>query len=178
MLVTHPIEIDLTNPGTTPRIHVKQGERLSRIMALRLFDNGTPWEVPDGAAVLIRYHVHDLDESKDSAGAYDTLPDGAPAAKCTGNLVRFMPLPQMLIRHAIVTVDILFSVNESVLATCNVEFYVNQAPYREIEATAGDYYRVVTLEQINKDLEDLWAKVNALQGEVSLLSGETAEAAT
>ena len=40
MVVTYAIDIDLVNPGETPRIHVKQGDVNSRCIDISLLENG------------------------------------------------------------------------------------------------------------------------------------------
>lgn len=171
MIITHPIEIDLVNPGAAPRVQVKQGESLSRMVEVRLLQNGEAWPIPDGTQVVIRYHVHDLDGAEDSTGVYDTLPNGSMAYQYTQNIVQFIPLPRMLTRHAIVSTDLVLATDGMTLATCNIEFYVNRAPNTETGAGAADYYRVMSLDQINAALDILRGDVDYLLHEVAYLTG-------
>lgn len=171
MIITHPIEIDLVNPGAAPRVQVKQGESLSRMVEVRLLQNGEAWAIPSGTQVAIRYHVHDLDGAEDSTGIYDTLPNGSIAYQYTQNIVQFVPLPQMLARHGLVSTDLVLTIDGMTLATCNIEFYVNRAPNNGTGAGAADYYRVMSLDQINAALDTLRSDVDNLLQEVAYLTG-------
>lgn len=162
MMITHTIDIDLTDPTTVPRIQVKQSDSLSHRIQIQLYDDGEAWDIPTDVAPLIRYHIHDLDGAEDSQGIYDTLPDGSDPFQFTRNVMYVLPTPQMFARHSIVTVDLVLVQDSSILATANFEFYVNRAPSDGTEAEAQSYYRVATLEQINADLEDIHAQLDTL----------------
>lgn len=155
MLTRHIIQLDMLRPEPTPRIHVKQGDTLSRNVEIRLLSDGTPWEIPEGAKPVIRYFSHDPDTGKLGRGIYDTMPNGQPAWRYSGNVLEFFPVPAMLARPGIVRTDIAFLVGERTIGTFDFEFYVNPSPADGTEPQAQNYYRVTTLEQINKELESL-----------------------
>lgn len=162
MMITHKIEIDLTNPGPTPRIQVKQGDTLSRRVQIQLFTDGEAWAIPADVKPAVRYHVHDLDGTQDSTGIYDTLPDGSDPFQFTQNNFYLLTVPQMFTQHGIVTTDVVFIQGSSILATANFEFYVNRSPSIGTEAEVQSYYRVATLAQINAELDSLRAELAQL----------------
>lgn len=155
MIIEHTITIDLTNPGTTPRIQVKQGDYSSRRVTLQLYAGTAAWPVPEDAVAMIRYHVHDLDGGEDAVGIYDTLPDGTTAWSISENTVSFIPVEDMTARHSIVAADVVLLQETSILSTFNIEFYVNRAPVAETEANVQNYYNVMSLKEIYAQIEGL-----------------------
>lgn len=155
MLVKHVVQIDMLCPGEPPRIHAKQGESLTRTVEVQLFADGEAWEIPRDAKPVIRYFAHSLEGGEDTKGIYDTLPNGAVAYQMDVNRIQFTTVPQMMAQHAVVMTDIAFILEEQIIATFNLEFYVNKAPTIGTEPEVQDYYRVATLDQINSALDEL-----------------------
>lgn len=172
MQLTHTIDIDLMNPGTPVRIQAKQGENLSRRVQLRLFAGGESWPVPAGATPVIRYHIHNLERGEDTNGIYNQFSDGSDACLVSGNTVLLIPLPQMFQKHCIVFLDVAFNLDGITLATCNFEFYVNPAPADGTEPEIQSYYRVSSLEQINRELTAMQQAIDAAIPSVTLAAVE------
>lgn len=162
MLITHKIDIDLVKPDTPARIQVKQGDTLSRMVEITLYAEGKAWTIPTGVNAVVRYHAHDLDSSNDSKGIYDQLPDGSAACRFSGNVLQMTPVPQMFARHGIVSTDVVFVQEGVILATCSFEFYVNRSPNEGTDPEVQDYYRVVTLEQINAEFDSIYAQIASI----------------
>ena len=169
MLLNHDINIDLIHPGQTPRVHVKQGDALSRNIRIFLFADGEPWAIPDGATAVIRYRAHDPVTMTDTVGIFDTLEDGGEAYVYADNLFELMPTGPMMATPGLITLDVLLQDRDQKLATFDFEIYVNRAPVTgtEVNARAGGEYRVATLAAINAELDKLRAAVEALGGKVN-----------
>ena len=84
------ISIDVMRPTQTPVIYAVQGERDSRVVELSLTDDGSPWKLPSGAHLTVRYGRSTL-----SGGYYDTLPDGTAACSYKDNVITVVLAPQM-----------------------------------------------------------------------------------
>lgn len=91
MKVNHKLKIDLARSGITPRLEATQSDALSRVLALQLTEDGSPWPIPKGAKVLIRFRKEDR-----TGGIYDTLPDGTCAWCARGNTLYITLAPQVL----------------------------------------------------------------------------------
>lgn len=154
-MITHNISLDMLEPGIPPRIQVKQGDSMSRNVRITLLAGGEPWPVPEGAEPLIRYFAQDPESGEPIRGLYDTLPTGDPAWSYEENRLDILTVPQMFAVPGIVQTDVALRVDADTIATFNFEFYVNQAPTTGTEPEAQDYYRVVTLEQINQAITEL-----------------------
>lgn len=163
MIIEHNITIDLTQPGATPRIQVKQGDVISHRVTLHLYTGGEAWAVPEDAAVMIRYHVHDLDGGEDAVGIYDTLPDDTLAWSISENTISFIPVDDMTARHSIVAADVVLLHETRILSTFNFEFYVNRAPVAETETNFRHYYNVMSLQQIDDQITSLDERVTTLE---------------
>lgn len=125
MLITHEIHMDLVKREALPRIHVKQGDVLSRNLQLRLYVNGKAWTVPGDVSVVIRYRGWDPESLTCTHGMYENLPDGTPAAMFSGNVLEILPSEEMLAHPGLVTVDVLLARGEKKLATFDFEICVN-----------------------------------------------------
>lgn len=163
MIIEHNITIDLTQPGATPRIQIKQGDVISRRVTLHLYTDGEAWTVPEDAEVMIRFHVHDLDGGEDFEGIYDSLPDGTAAWSISENTISFIPIDTMTARHGIVAADVVLLEETRILSTFNFEFYVNRAPVAETETNFPDYYNVMSLRQIDDQITSLDERVTTLE---------------
>lgn len=165
MIVTHPIHIDLIHPDATPpRIHVKQGDVMTRNVRIHLSADSTAWSIDPDAEAVIRYCAHDAEGQTLTHGIYDTMEDGSPAWLIAGSVLEVMPISDMMARPGLVTVDVLLVKGAKMLATFSFEIYVNRAAADGTEAEATGYYRVASLESINAELDALRAAVTALGG--------------
>ncbi len=164
MYINHDISIDMVNPGTPPRVYVKQGDVLSRNVRIRLYANGEPWMIPVDALAAIRYRFYDPETQTQSTGIYDAMEDESMAYVFTGNEFELMPTRAMLAKPGLVTVDVVLLYEGRSLATFDFEFYVNRAVADGTEPQAQSVYRVTTLDAINAEFETLRAAIEALGG--------------
>lgn len=168
MLVNHDIEIDLANPGPTPRIQIKQGDAYSRNIRITLLENGQPWPIPQDCRAVFRYHAHDPETMTDVQGAFDLLEDGTVAYLFAENQLELMPANAVMAIGGLVTMDVVLVLNDWSLASFNFEIYVNRPPKAgtEAENPIASYYRVYSLETVNAELDKLRAAIEALGGTV------------
>lgn len=150
MLITHKIALDMMRPETPPRIHVKQGDAMTRSLEVTLFCDGEPWLIPGNVTPLVRWRACEPGSGEAACGIFDTLPSGGPAWNYSQNQLDLVLVPQMFALPGLVQADVALVNGEKTLATFNFEFYVNQAPANGTEPQAMNYYKVVTLEQINQ----------------------------
>lgn len=162
MLITHTIALDLLQSGAAPRIQVKQGDMLSHNVELQLFAGGEPWFIPEGAEPVIRWAVQNPDTGEAVQGVYNCMPDGLPAWQIFENRLQFIPAAPMFIQPGLVRTDAAFLVGETVIATCNFEFYVNRAPVNDLQPEQQNY-PVHSLAAIRETLADLQSQIDRLQ---------------
>lgn len=91
MIITHKLEMDLCRRDRMPGMDAVQGDANTRVLELTLFENGTPWNIPEGASVWMRFC-----RSDGVKGIYDTLPDGTAAWAAEENVLSVTLTPQML----------------------------------------------------------------------------------
>ena len=91
MIVTHNVTIDLQDKGAVPQIDATQDDQYTRDLAIHLMEGDSVWNVPEDAAVVIRYC-----KSDGVGGEYDTMPDGSTAWSAEGNVLRLALAPQAL----------------------------------------------------------------------------------
>lgn len=112
MIVTTQISSDLMSPGFPPLVHAVQGEQYSRQVLMHLYNGGTPWTVPGGVDIALRYQ-----KSDGTVGYYDTLPDGQKAWSAEENRVTIQLAPQMLTVAGGVDAQLELIQNQSILAS-------------------------------------------------------------
>lgn len=169
MTIIHEIRMDLARPGPVPRITAKQGEVMSRRVAMTLLENGSPWELPSAAEVVIRYHAC-CPDGTDVHGIYDTLPTGASASSREDGVLTLELVPQMLEGWGLVTVDVLFSLDGRILATGNFEILVERAPTEGTRGEFQGYYTVTTLEQLNDWIRQTELELYNIQARIDELA--------
>lgn len=131
MVVNYDIDIDLVNPGPTHRIHVKQGDVMSRCIYINLLENGEAWKVNRTVQAVIRYCAQNTDGMVIEHGLYDTLEDGSAAYVLVGNTLSVTPIREMTAHPGLVTVDVLLVEGEKMVSTFNFELYVHPSPNAE-----------------------------------------------
>ncbi len=90
MIITHTLHLDMVRPGDPPQVHIVQRDTLSRCLDIRLFADASPWTVPAGTHVLVRYSKPD-----GHSGEYDSLPDGSAAWSIRENCICITLAPQV-----------------------------------------------------------------------------------
>ena len=123
MIITHKIGMDLATRNIKPRVDVVQGDKLSRVLEVTLYDSGTAFCVPEGVSVVMRYRKPDR-----TGGRYDTLPNGVKAWSAEQNVVRYALAPQMLTVPGRVEAQMEFILGESSIGTFSILFMVEEDP--------------------------------------------------
>lgn len=131
MVVNYDIDIDLVNPGPTHRIHVKQGDVMSRCIYINLLENGEAWKVNRTVQAVIRYCIQGTDGTVIDHGLYDTLEDGSAAYVLVANTLSITTIREMTAHPGLVTVDVLLVEGEKMVSTFNFELYVHPSPNAE-----------------------------------------------
>ncbi len=100
MIVTHKLSVDLAEKGKSILVSGVHGDS-ARALELELLAQGEPWQIPQEAAVCIRYEKPD-----GTGGSYDTLPDGTKAWGAQGNTLFVALAPQVCSVKGPVTLQI------------------------------------------------------------------------
>ncbi|MBQ7801713.1 MAG: metallophosphoesterase [Oscillospiraceae bacterium] len=115
MLTTQKVTMDLWKECPPHRLQASQDDCYTRAIEFTLLAGGDPWEIPEDAAVVIRYSKED-----GKGGEYDTLPDGTTAWSIDGNRLTVLLAPQVLTVAGSVKLDAVLLRSEAVLSTCSV----------------------------------------------------------
>jgi len=163
MMITNQIKMDLAQKPVTDPVNVVQGDRYSRKLEIALFSGGSPWPLPDGIAVRIRYS-----KSDGTGGEYDALPDGTKAWSAEENVLTIVLAPQMLTVPGPVSLMIELIRNEQQISTFGILLAVHpkvsgaaekSKPYLYMtgllpapaDAKVGQYIRVAAVDE-NKNV--------------------------
>lgn len=123
MKINHAIQVDLAQPGLLPRLQATQDDSVSRVLQLRLKENGRPWPVPEDATVLVQFRKSDR-----TGGVYDTLPDGSAAWQIRGCEIFVILAPQVLTAAGDTTVAITLVRGGSRLTVATLLLHVVPCP--------------------------------------------------
>ena len=126
MIITHKLDMDFISKhenAALPQIRMVQGDCNTRVIQLSLYADRVAWNIPEGAAVQMRYRKPD-----GTGGIYDTMPDGTQAWSIAGNIVSVQIVPQMLTVAGMVRTQIALVLNEKFLATFEVLVAVEEDP--------------------------------------------------
>ena len=150
MIITHKIEMDLTGKEGMPRIDVVQGDTNTRVLELTLLEAGSPWEIPEGVQVRLRYC-----KSDGTRGVYDTMPDGRCAWSAEGSVLSCELTPQMMTTDGIVLAQVELVQDSASLATFTVQIGVERNPAAGA-VTSEDYVNMLRWMQgeLNRMLEE------------------------
>ncbi|MBE6926050.1 MAG: hypothetical protein E7461_04315 [Ruminococcaceae bacterium] len=80
MNVTKKLTLDLMRRSVPQKLTLIRGDSAVALCCTLLCD-GSPWEIPQNAAVILRYR------NAEAGGEYDTLPDGKAAYSYSGNIL-------------------------------------------------------------------------------------------
>ena len=149
MDITHKISLDLQQTGARQVMFAKQGDCLTRIARLLLYDGGTEFSVPDGVTPQIAYAKPD-----GKGGIYDTMPDGSAACTVSGNVVTARLHPQMFSVAGIVACELrLLTASGAQLSTFSWFITVQASATEGI--VSEDYFNVASLEGLQAAIGDL-----------------------
>ena len=153
MNVTHKIKLDLQQSGARQTLHVKQGDSMSRQVALSLYDDGAPWAVPEGTVLQIAYYKPDK-----TGGLYDTMPDGTVACSAADNVVTALLHPQMFTAIGLVACELrLLNQNGVHISTFSWYMLVDAAITDALESE--DYFKCATIDGLQQQIGDLDALI-------------------
>lgn len=149
MDITHKISLDLQQTGARQVMFAKQGDCLTRIARLLLYDGGTEFTVPSGTIMQIAYAKPD-----GKGGVYDTMPDGSVSCTVSGNVVTAKLHPQMFSVAGIVACELRLLTGSGAQLTTFSWFITVQASAAE-GIVSEDYFRFASLDGLRSDVGDL-----------------------
>lgn len=169
MNVIKQIKMDLGQRGITQRVSAKQGDVNTRVLKIGLCSNGTAWIVPTEVTAVVRYRKKD-----GTSGIYDTMPDGVTkAVTAEGSTLIVNLAPQVFTCPGIVRCDVVLTKETEILSTFDFEIDVGPSPVNDDMLESQDYYKVVSLEQINAVLEALEESLEEVSSNGISASGAT-----
>jgi hypothetical protein len=151
MQILSSINIDLQRPRAPIIVHAKQGDKFTRGVVVKLYNNGTAWTIPTEVTdVFVAFC-----KSDGKGGTYNKLPDNTtPACTKTGNTITAKFAPQVLTCAGLVRVDLkMVNAAEDVLKTFG--FYVQVEEDAESGITSEDYWKNATLAGLQAKIGDL-----------------------
>lgn len=157
MDTTQHLSIDLLDRSRYPLpiAYAKQGDTLSRSIAVSLYAAGVAWTPPSNAGIVIRYRRPD-----GVTGIYDKLPDGSVAYSISDNTVTAHVAPDALSVPGKARLDIAITSGTATIATYDIILLIDAAPTSGTTPSNG-YYAVQTLAEINAALA---ARVQTVNG--------------
>ena len=141
MVITHKLKMNMEEE-VTQRLEMPLGDVSTRSIEMLLYLRQSPWTIPEGVTVLIRYQKPD-----GTTGEYDTMPDGTAAWSVAGNVLTVSVAPQVLTAVGNVSLCAEMYLEEKVLHTFAVEIGV-RAPFvmnRGTDTASQDYYYVTNV---------------------------------
>lgn len=141
MQVTKQIAVELLDGGNVPPIvYAKQNDRQTRFVAASLYENGQPFEPPDG--VLAEFRARKPDGT---ACFYDVNEDGEPAIVIEGSVVTAELVEQVLTAAGKVYAEInLYSSAGEKLTTFSFVIIVEPSVLTDAEIVSSDYYNILS----------------------------------
>lgn len=151
MQILSSINIDLQRPRAPIIVHAKQGDKFTRGVVVKLYNNGAAWTIPTEVTdVFVAFC-----KSDGKGGTYNKLPDNTtPACTKTGNTITAKFAPQVLTCAGLVRVDLkMVNAAEDVLKTFG--FYVQVEEDAESGIKSEDYWKNATLAGLQAKIGDL-----------------------
>lgn len=141
MQVTKQIAVELLDGGNVPPIvYAKQNDSQTRFVAVSLYENGQPFEPPDG--VLAEFRAKKPDGT---ACFYDVNEDGEPAIVIEGSVVTAELAEQVLTAAGKVYAEInLYSSAGAKLTTFSFVIIVEPSVLTDAEIVSSDYYNILS----------------------------------
>lgn len=141
MVITHKLKMNMEEE-VTQRLEMPLGDVSTRSIEMLLYLRQSPWTIPEGVTVLIRYQKPD-----GTTGEYDTMPDATAAWSVAGNVLTVAVAPQVLTAAGNVALYAEMYLEEKVLHTFAVEIGV-RAPFvmhRGTGEASENYYYVTNV---------------------------------
>lgn len=139
MEIVSNVILNLQTPAYST-VYAPQGDTLTRKVRAQLMDGSTPWEVPDGATMVIRYRKPD-----GTVGYYDTDELGNAAYTVSGEYVTFTLAAQsMTVAGAVYMQLDFYAANDQHLSTFTLALDVSAAVVADGEIASEDYINALT----------------------------------
>lgn len=152
MNVNHALSLNVSSASVPPTLHMKQWDSNSRSIVAALFSGASPFNIPSGSSVMVRFRKPD-----GTGGLYDATESGAPVV-FAGNTVTAPVAAQMLSVPGVVVAQIeLYSAatEESPayrLASFCFFVDVEKSAYPDDTIISSDYYNILS-ESIQQALQ-------------------------
>lgn len=146
MEIIQSVDLNLSFCGIPPKISMVQGDGNSRIIQAQLWDGGSPYTIPTGAAVMVRFRKPD-----GTGGLYDKTEAGQ-SVTVSGSTVTAPVATQMLTVAGVVMAEVdIYAAGEDAASAQKLSsfpFLVDVAPsvYPDAKIISSDYYNVLTAE--------------------------------
>lgn len=142
-MIAHSLNLNFSTRGILPHLHMPQGDSNSREIVATLWDDATPFAVPDEATVFIRFSKPD-----GTGGMYDKSEEGVEIG-CAGNRVTAPIAAQMLTAagQVLAEINIYETAPDGVssrLATFPFVIDVIPCVYSDAKIISSDYYNILS----------------------------------
>ena len=152
MNVNHALSLNVSSASVPPTLHMTQGDSNSRSIVAALFSGASPFNIPAGTSVMVRFGKPD-----GTGGLYDTTESGAPVV-FSGNTVTAPVAAQMLTVPGVVVaqIEVYSAATEESPAYRLASFCffvdVEKSAYPDDTIISSDYYNILS-ESIQQALQ-------------------------
>ena len=152
MNVNHALSLNVSSASVPPTLHMTQGDSNSRSIVAALFSGASPFNIPSGSSVMVRFGKPD-----GTGGLYDTTESGSPVV-FSGNTVTAPVAEQMLSVPGVVVaqIEVYSAATEESPAYRLASFCffvdVEKSAYPDDTIISSDYYNILS-ESIQKALQ-------------------------
>ena len=152
MNVNHALSLNVSSASVPPTLHMTQGDSNSRSIVAALFSGASPFNIPSGSSVMVRFGKPD-----GTGGLYDTTESGAPVV-FSGNTVTAPVAEQMLSVPGVVVAQIeLYSASTAESPAYRMASFcffvdVEKSAYPDDTIISSDYYNILS-ESIQQALQ-------------------------
>lgn len=129
--ILQKIKVDFARAGIPPRVFAKQGDNNMRVVAVSLYNNGEPYEIPAGYDVKVRA------KKPDGKGVYN------PATEVAGNIAYITLTQQMLAVQGVVSAEIEVAHDADILKTEKWQINVEECANPENQIESSDEYKTI-----------------------------------
>lgn len=152
MNVNHALSLNVSSASVPPTLHMTQGDSNSRSIVAALFSGASPFNIPSGSSVMVRFRKPD-----GTGGLYDATESGAPVV-FAGNTVTAPVAAQMLSVPGVVVaqIEVYSAATEESPAYRLASFCffvdVEKSAYPDDTIISSDYYNILS-ESIQQALQ-------------------------
>lgn len=136
-MIEHQMKLDLKTPEPI-LMHMKQYDVGSHVIKAELYDGATPYAIPQGAAVMLRYCKPD-----GTSGLYDTADIGG-AITVSGSTVTIPVATQVLTTAGKVEAELDLYTGEALLSSFAFQICVHMAVRPDTAMESDNYYNILT----------------------------------